>query len=152
MADGEYASDQQSASGPGEGSAPITAVEGKKWVKQQAREETQWAVIGLCGFSCPPFYQRDNFFSKCRLKIRSTFGSRIHEESHRWQRDICSTSAANSCRRAHAHDSCNVFGLGADSVGIGLVSEWTWLTRVEQVGPMCRSFFPAGVLVAPSGC
>lgn len=49
----------------------------QEWIKQTAREETNWAVIGLCGFSWPPFYWKDIFFSKCQLqrpghKIMST--------------------------------------------------------------------------------
>lgn len=60
--------------------------------------------------------------------------------------------AANSCKRANVLNSCNVFGLRGDSVGIRLVSEdlidvgcASW-PRAQVLEPL-----PAGVLVAPSG-
>lgn len=70
MADKEYALHQQPCERARWGVSSNSSSGGKKWIKQKAREETHQAVIGLCGFSWPPFYWRDNFFSKL-----STFGS-----------------------------------------------------------------------------
>lgn len=64
MADAEYALLQQPVSKPGEGSAQIAAAGGKKWIKQKAHEETQWTVIGLCGFFLATILQKGQFLFK----------------------------------------------------------------------------------------
>lgn len=78
----------QCLSWPGERSAPITAMRGKKWIKQKAHKETQRALW----FSQSTIFTEGTIsFQNVGLKISQHLAHEI-KRSHRWRVDICSSA------------------------------------------------------------
>lgn len=111
---------------------------GKEWIKQKAHEETQWAVIGLCGFFS------GNHFTEGAISFQNvgpelSHSARKSTRTQCWQIDICS-----SVLPVHVNEltfSILVMCLGSEEPRLvpgWLLSGLDW-RGAEQTGPMCWS-------------